>query len=335
MRKKERHTTTSGNPDEMLRYKRKEADKHLRQVFSAVWNLGRSEVHQIKDYINNEAKKEAVKNDNAPVEVSGLARIEEDRPINKRTIHRKLNELEKLGLVEHCGREYIVSDAWLGDLRYFVDEKAQEFGRGLLNRLTQYHYPTTNTFEVNIKKLIEVFGFFVLYCMLESSRPVPFNSRHKRPSTPNLFNDELAIKWSSNVFDPLCILNTFISAITYQISDKELEGKKPYLIESSIDDGFFSKRAPSTTYFYGKRILQLYLDEGTRKRYDDKKTKPMYLLSEETYSKILAMLEKLFPDYYRAAMFSRGEFFGRPKEFSLKSRYSKKTPLEVGENTAQ
>src|SRR5207342_1951275 len=101
MRKRERHIMTKGNLDEMLRYKKEEADKHLRQVFSAVWNLGRSEVHQIKDYINNETKKEAAKNENVPVEASGLARIVEESPIDKRTIHRKLNELEKLGLVEH------------------------------------------------------------------------------------------------------------------------------------------------------------------------------------------------------------------------------------------
>ena len=220
-------------------------------------------------------------------------------------------------------------------MRYFVDGKAQEFGQGLLSRLTQYHYPTTNTFEVNVKKLIEVFGFFMLYCMLESSRPVPFNSRHKRPGTPNLFNDKLAIKWSSNVLDPLYILDTFISAISNQISDKELEkikkGElKPYHIGSSIDDGFFPKGPPSTAYFHRKRFLQLYSREGAKEYYDDKKTKPIYQLSEETYTKTLAMLEKLFPDFYRAAMFSREDFFGKPKEFSLKSRYSKKVPLEVG-----
>lgn len=320
----------------MLYYKKQTADKHLRQVFDAVWELGKSAIQRIKVYLDNKAMEEAISRyENGPIDKHRSSELIEENKISKKTIHRKLNELILLGLVEHIGLEYFVSDAWIGDLRYFVDEKAQEFGQGLLGRLTQQHYPTINTFEVNIKKLVEVLGFFMLYCLSESCRPVPFNSRYNRASTPNLFNDKLAIKWSSNVFDSVYILDMFISAISNQISDKELEkiknGKlKPNASGDPISEGFFPEGPPSTAYFHRKRFLELYSGKGHKQYYDDKKTNAMYQLSEQTYTRILTMLKKLYPDFYQAAIFSREDFFSRPKEYSLKNRYLKKMPREVG-----
>ncbi len=327
---------TKENIKGMLQYKREQADEYLRLVFSAVWELRRPRVHEIKHYVDNLVHEKAVQN-SMFVGANGLARIVKEHPIPKKTIHRELNELEKLGLVEHIGDRYIVSDAWIGDLRYFVDGKAQEFGHDLLGRLTQKHYPTKNKFHINLRKLVEILGYFMVCCMLEACRPVPFKSYYHRAVVPNMFNDKLAIKWTEGVIDPQFMLDVFISAISNQIDDKELEeankgGKRKESDTSgnSIDDGFFPKGPPSTAYFHRKRFLELFSGKGHKEYYDDKKTKPMYQLNEQTYKSTLATLENLFPNYSQAAKLSRVDFFGSPKEFSLKNRYSQKTPLEVG-----
>lgn len=321
------------NVEKLLRHKKEKADQNLRLVFQAVWDLRKTGVKEIRQYLRNKAEADAQSRyESGAIDKINISSEIEKNLMVREVIHRKLNELEQLGLVEHAGQEYIISDAWIGDLRYFVDEKAQEFGQEFLGRLTQRHYPTKKNFNDNLKELIEIYGFFMLYCLLEACRPVPFKSRHKRPATPNLFNDKLTIKWASNVFDPVFILGSFVSAIRNQTDDPENKGKKLKVKEFEVNEGFFPDGPPSTAYFHRKLFLERYSDEGYKEYYDDKKTKPIYQLSEKMYNRTLVSLEKLFPCFFKAAMSSRADFFGRPKEFSLKSRYSKKMPLEVGES---
>lgn len=75
-----------------------------------------------------------------------------EKTVDKRTIHRKLAELTKEGLVENKGGSYSLTINAKADIKYF----AREFGDLALISLMANFFPTINTQE-NISNLINIF----------------------------------------------------------------------------------------------------------------------------------------------------------------------------------
>lgn len=86
--------------------------------------------------------------------------------ITRETIQRKLKELVSEGLVKKDNVKYSLSELALSDLRYFNPDSGSHFGNLLLNELLKLHYPTIDDFQTNIKKLVEILGFYMLYLLI-------------------------------------------------------------------------------------------------------------------------------------------------------------------------
>jgi hypothetical protein len=91
-----------------------------------------------------------------------------NKPVVRRTIHTHLKKLVKEGLVKKKDGKYSLTVAAKSDIRYF----ARKFGNSILWALMSTYVPTNYTKEQNVRKLVELFGILILFCMIETARPI-------------------------------------------------------------------------------------------------------------------------------------------------------------------
>ena len=47
---------------------------------------------------------------------------------------------------------------------------ASSYGNMALNNIMNCHFPTVNSLEENLDRLVEIFGLYIVYCLIEASR---------------------------------------------------------------------------------------------------------------------------------------------------------------------
>jgi hypothetical protein len=102
-----------------------------------------------------------------------------------------------------------------------------------LNSLLDLHFPTLNTIEENLQKLIDIFGIYVIYCLIETTRLITAERNdHEDHWKSSYFGNEtnfdrqgkfsernLVNSWIMHIFNPINILNLFLASISNSSGD--------------------------------------------------------------------------------------------------------------------
>jgi hypothetical protein len=334
------HSVTNGNVEKITDYKKKQKDENKQIIYIILKNEGTCYPKDIKkrvDFLANEiAEEEFEKGD---IDEKEKEKIFKKNTIARETIQRNLKEMVDEGSVIKENGKYFLSDLALSDLRYFSPDSGRQFGSLLLNELLKLHYPTIDDFKTNIQKLVEILGFYLLYTLVEACRPIKIQNDDKY--FENKTKDVLTEKWFEQAINHQTLLDAFISTVTNQYNDEQREEyfKKHHKIIDE-DHGQFEyirvndpnkneienmettliSDPMSASDFSLKRFYYL-----ASKEFDIKyktTSNPLYELSQNTVYNIDNILEEKYPYYYYASKFAKMDYFGRPKEGSLKGRRS-------------
>ena len=92
--------------------------------------------------------------------------------ITIRTVHRKLSSLVSEGLLHSAYGKYELTQKAKSDVRYF----AHQLGKDILNELMWMYIPGKHSIEKNAVLMARLFGVYLLYCFIETARPVGHTS---------------------------------------------------------------------------------------------------------------------------------------------------------------
>ena len=256
--------------------------------------------------------------------------------ISRETIQRKLKEMVNEGLVKKDRNRYLLSELVLSDFRYFNPDLGRNFGNLLLNALLQLHYPTIDDFKTNVKNLIEIFGFYLLYLLIESCRPIKIQNNNKY--IENSSKDALTEKWFEKALGHQHLLDMFICAVTNQYNEeqrKEYFEKHYKMIDEDhgcfdyikIDDPHKSEFEKeelihivdpmSTDDFWLRRFYYLTSKECEFKYKTT--SSPLYEINQDLADQIDKILIELFPNYYKIASLAKLAY-EKPKEESVSNK---------------
>jgi hypothetical protein len=216
----------------MIRYKERKASENRDAVLTALQNLDKPvSIAEITNYLNEKARNKAQLDAEILYNDGGLTAGERDEYIakkglsmNKRTTRRILYEFISQDLVIKEGTNFFLSNMGKRELQF--RDFASGYGKLALAMLMNSHFPTISTLEENLTRLVEIFGIYVVYCLLEAVRLITDSNqeyiyRHSyyfRDSSN--FNSEgkfkeakIASSWIKDVFNPMEMLNLFLTAI--------------------------------------------------------------------------------------------------------------------------
>jgi hypothetical protein len=189
-------------------------------------------------------------------------------------------------------------------------------------------YPTINTFEENLKKMIQIFGIYLIYCFIEAARPVERDGKDDSIKS-NRDKDKLASTWITDVFNPLGMYNCFLSIIENQPTDNEVKRMMERMMEKNVkntgkdefiivnDRGRQVKGfPPSAANLFENRF---YYITSKQARHDEV-SKPLYELDKEKIRKLTYILKENYPIFYEALLEARAGLLGEPKRRSLQSQ---------------
>jgi hypothetical protein len=154
----------------------KESQTNRHVVLNAVNELGNPQVHEIKKFLDSKDYEKARQDFKNKKEIESETR---KNSLDIRTIHRKLNELVKAGLVEHdniSSRYSVITKALLSDNDYIANtyggniflEVWKNFP-GVSKKGTPHHKP----FEENFVEAVNKLGAFMAYVFIHLLEPLP------------------------------------------------------------------------------------------------------------------------------------------------------------------
>jgi hypothetical protein len=312
-----------------IQFKKDQSDFYQSLIFKTLKALGECSTNEIKRELDKFSRIYAKgRYEQGFIKKNEIEKVFKENTMRRETIQRKLKKMtnERLIIKNNHGK-YSISELALSDLRYYSSDSAREFGKDLLANLLKFHFPTINDLETNLEEMITIFGFTILYSLTEACRPIELQKVDKY--VENQTKDKLTTKWISQVIDQNNLLDSFVSAIKNQYTDKQIEeyekkylktnddGKSTYLC--NMDNARDPISYPMTTKdFWYNRFFYLISNE----KYIDYKTKsnPLYELDQNQIDQITKILKKRYPQYYCMAVDAKSDYLGRPKEWSLEER---------------
>jgi hypothetical protein len=168
--------------------------------------------------------------------------------MSKRTIERAFKTLVVYGSVQKNANKYSITKK--GERELMFKQFAQGYGNMSLNGLMDLTFPTLNTLDKNLHKLVEIFGVYVIYALQEATRLiVAYRSGQEEHWHSSYFGDvsnfkdgkfregQLVNSWIKDVFNPWYMLNIFLAAVSNSDERKGSEDntkKEKTLIEQRI-----------------------------------------------------------------------------------------------------
>jgi hypothetical protein len=237
--------------------------------------------------------------------------IEEKTPV-MRTIYRGLDTLKKEKLIEHNNNRYSISDKARSEIRYW----AKEFGRFALSQLMYSYFPQMRTLEKNIDILIEIFGFYTLYCLVEAARPVNdgnLKSNSKNRSTRN----DLSLSWTNEVFDHEEMFYAFLGIINNLHDDEKVE-RIWNVLRIDRDKGLIDKNGRQYFPKLARRLIDNWKISLIDTLYAMSKSNDIdyrspFELEQDTLEKITSVMKKNYPKYYNNISWTRSFLFEKRK----------------------
>jgi hypothetical protein len=268
----------------------------------------------------------------------------ENRKRDLRTIKRRLKEMVADGLIERNedNNRYSLTDRVKSNIKYY----ASQFGGYALANIMSIHWPTIFHLEINVRKLVEMFGVYMIYCFIEAARPVNLDEtdawkgvdrsevkKIKKMKDVWVEKDNLARQWIENVFPTSNMYDYFLSTFQHQPHDrdadrnlKQYEKNKAKSKLPSIQD-LAGERFEFLTWPYGrKRLLDGRIVTDDRKEIDELSEHELgqqYELNEEMVKRLAQTLKTAYPMLYNKLLEARAGFLGKPKEMSQSQGDSK------------
>lgn len=147
------------------------------------------------------------------------------KAMDLRTVQRWLTKFVRSRIVEKKYNKYSLSESGKRHLRF--REFARSYGLIALNNIMNCYFPTIYTIDQNLKKLVEIFGTYIVYCLIEAARLVmsdkTSDEEHWHSSyfgdASNFKNGKFKEKkfvdsWIKDVFSPWHMLNLFLVSIS-------------------------------------------------------------------------------------------------------------------------
>lgn len=147
-----------------------------------------------------------------------------EQTIDIRTIHRKLSALVREGVLKKEHGTYELTIKAMSDVRYF----AREFGKDTLNVLMKHYLPAENSVKENVNFMVRLFGTYILFCFMETARPVSHMGKQSRMYGP--MNHEVVSSCLQNIIRVENMFSYFLAVLDYLLSDDKTKSDK-YNIE--------------------------------------------------------------------------------------------------------
>jgi hypothetical protein len=218
----------------MVDYRHLVSNENMESILYAFQELNKADKlvssDEIEQYLR-ETKGEAAQN----VYYNGK---KNSKSMSLRTIQRHLRKLVGTGLVIKKNNKYILSS--IGKRRLQFRNFASGYGNMALNNIMDCHFPTISSLEENLDRLIEIFGLYIIYCLIEATRLIVAadnnQSDHWRSyyfGHSSNFNkdgkfkeEQLVSSWIKDVFNPLQMLNLFLTTISNVSRNEKIPKKK-------------------------------------------------------------------------------------------------------------
>jgi hypothetical protein len=168
--------------------------------------------------------------------------------ISLRTVQRALKIGVTYGSVQKSSNRYSMTKTGKRELMF--KQFAQGYGNMSLNGLMDLSFPTINTLDKNLDKLVKIFGVYVVYALIEATRLIMDNKNTQEEHWhSSYFGDASNFKdgkfreaklintWIKDVFDPWHMLNIYLTAISNSAEQKCSEDntkKEKTMIEQHI-----------------------------------------------------------------------------------------------------
>ncbi|CAN5281226.1 hypothetical protein BH18THE2_BH18THE2_26510 [soil metagenome] len=146
-----------------------------------------------------------------------------DRTIDIRTVHRKLSALVEEGVLKKEHGTYELTPKAKSDIRYF----AREFGHDLLSELMCEYVPGEHSIGENVDYMVRLFGVYILFCFMETSRPL--GSEEKLSGTLGPTKDRLIFSCLQNIIRVDEMFDYFLSTTDYLLSDNTTKKTKYHM----------------------------------------------------------------------------------------------------------
>jgi hypothetical protein len=179
----------------------------------------------------------------------------------------------------------------------------EEFGSFVLSSMSKSFYPSIQNFEKNLADLIQLFGTYVLLCLLEAGRP-PTNM----PKFDLNERDNLATNWIDNVIDTKTMYSILWGIIENQKTDEALQ---KWIEDNVSSDGRFvdvqgNPSPPESAFDY---ILERF-DYVTHKVSDSANTgKPLFEIEPEKILYVEKILQNMNSLFYETFLGSKMHFY--------------------------
>jgi hypothetical protein len=160
---------TKSHIQRMIDYNTRHADVTKNAVLNILRFASPISPHEIELLLYSKAKKKAGQEyEKGKISDKELNIRIKENSVDIRTVHRKLAALIKDGLAERKNGKYSLTIKAKSDIRYF----ATEFANGALYLLMGMYFPHIYTGRQNIEQLVRLFGTYILFCFIETARPI-------------------------------------------------------------------------------------------------------------------------------------------------------------------
>ena len=302
-------TVSSDHYRAIINRKVGQAEENRQMILNAIRELGNCSASEIRRHLHETIRQQI----NEQYERGEISKkkmefeIEERTPV-MRTIYRWLDELKKEKLVEYNNNRYSISDKAKSEIRYW----AKQFGNFALSQLMYSYFPQMRNLEQNIEMLIEIFGFYTIYCLVEAARPVNDNNVESHSKTPYGRND-LSLSWTNEVFDHEQMFYAFLGIIN-NLHDDEVVEKTWNELKIDKDLGFIDKNGRQFIPKVAKRLIDNWIISlvdilYARSKSNYKDYRSPFELDKDTIEKITSVLKNKYPRYYNNISHTRSFLF--------------------------
>ena len=227
---------------EMTAFKQNQAESNLEDILETLDELKiPSSPAKIRDHMEKKAIEQATHEAIERYESAEITSTERDRYIKKfgkvmtlRTIQKWLSKYLEYGYVGYINNGYYLIAKGKREIQF--RNFAKGYGIMALNSLLDLHFPTINTIEENLQKPIDIFGTYVIYCLIEAARLITAEKNNRQDHWRSTYfgseinfdregkfrERKLINSWITHTFNPINMLNLFLAVIsnsTYNTND--------------------------------------------------------------------------------------------------------------------
>ena len=154
-------------------------------------------------------------------------------------------------------------------------------------------YPRYRYLEYNFPRLVQIFGVYVVYCLIEAARRTGVNN--KKISAKR--TDQLALSWIENALDTSKMFQYFITFVKSQLSDTDVEETRKRIFRN-IDGkpkfvGTMNELVSNISHFHTTTIkIPMKYPRGRRDN------KPLFEIDQAKLNTLKEMLKSKYGDEY-------------------------------------